>query len=133
MAYSGYLLKINGTTVPHRYMQHKSCKIKVNTQDLDSYQDEHGVLQRTVLEHSEIKIEWNFQHSTNAFLQDLLTIFRNAWGEGPERKAQCEVYVPEWDRYYTGNFYMPDPEFTIYMADGESIEYDAMRFALIEY
>lgn len=133
MAYLGYLLKINETTVPLKYMQHKSCKIKVNTQDLDSFQDSRGVLNRTVLEHTEVKIEWNFQHSTNHFLQELLTIFREAWGEGPERKATCTVYIPEWDRYYTGTFYMPDPEFQIYSADADTIEYDPVRFALIEY
>ena len=134
MAYEGYMLKMNGTTIPHKYMQHNSYKVKVNTQDLDSYQDAKGALHRTVLDHTQIKIEWNFPFSTNVFLQELLDIFRGIWGEGPERKCEnVTVYVPEWDRYYTGKFYMPDPEFQVYGIANGIIKYQAIRMALIEY
>lgn len=134
MAYEGYMLKMNNIVIPLRYMQHDSCKIKVNTQDLDSYQDAKGELHRIVLDHTQIKIEWNFPFSTNVKLQELFGIFRSIWGEGPERKCEnVTVYVPEWDRYYTGKFYMPDPEFQIYSIINEIITYRAVRMALIEY
>lgn len=133
MAYSGFLLTMNNITIPPKYMKHDSYKVTVNTQDLDSYQDANGLLHRTVLEHSKIKIEWNFPFSTNLFLQELLSIFRSIWGDRPERKTECTVYVPEWDRYHTGTFYMPDPTFQIYSVAGNEIKYREVRFALIEY
>lgn len=133
MAYQGYLLKMNGITIPHKYMKHDSYKVKVNTQDLDSKQDADGVLHRNVLEHTQIKIEWHFPFTTNIFLQELLEIFRGIWGDGPERKTECTVYVPEWDKYYSGTFYMPDSEFQIYSVAGDEIKYREVRFALIEH
>lgn len=133
MAYSGYLLKMNGINIPLKYMAHDSYKVTVNTQDLDTYQDADGVLHRTVLEHSQIKIEWNFPFATNLFLQKFLEICRGIWGEGPERKCICTVYVPEWDKYYSGTFYMPDSPYQIYSVNGNEIKYRNVRFALIEY
>lgn len=133
MAYQGYLLKMNGITIPHKYMKHDSYKVTVNTQDLDTYQDANGVLHRTVLEHSQIKIEWNFPFTTNQFLQELLSIFRSIWGDGVERKTECTVYVPEWDKYYSGTFYMPDFTFQVYSVAGNEVKYREVRFALIEY
>ena len=57
MGYEGYLLKMSNPDsqneeieIPHKYMQYDSFKTKVNTQDLDSYQDSEGYLHRTVLE-----------------------------------------------------------------------------------
>lgn len=133
MAYSGFLLKLNGIIIPHKYMAYDTYKVTVNTQDLDSYQDANGYMHRDVLEHSQIKIEWNFPFATNIFLQELLGIFRSIWGESPERKTECTVYVPEWDKYYTGTFYMPDPTFQVYSIKGGEITYRPVRFALIEY
>lgn len=133
MAYAGYLLKMNGITIPHKYMKYDSYKVTVNTQDLDSFQDANGVLNRTVLEHSQIKIEWNFPFTTNTFLQELLGIFRSIWGESRERRTECTVYVPEWDKYYSGTFYMPDIPFQIYSIEGNEIKYREVRMALIEH
>lgn len=133
MAYSGFLLKMNGINIPLKYMAHDSYKVTVNTQDLDTYQDADGVLHRTVLEHSQIKIEWNFPFATNLFLQEFLGICRGIWGDGSERKCICTVYVPEWDKYYSGTFYMPDFTFQVYSVNGNVIKYRSVRFALIEY
>lgn len=133
MAYSGFLLKMNGITIPNKYMAYDSYKVTVNTQDLDSYQDANGALHRTVLEHSQIKIEWNFPFATNIFLQELLGIFRSIWGEAKERKCICTVYVPEWDKYYSGTFYMPDSTYQIYSVKNNVVKYQSVRFALIEY
>lgn len=133
MAYQGFMLKMNGITIPHKYIRHDSYKVTVNTQDLDTYQDANGVLHRTVLEHSQIKIEWNFPFATNLYLQELLSIFRSIWGNGPERKTECTVYVPEWDDYHTGTFYMPDISFQVYSTLGNEIRYREVRFSLIEY
>lgn len=134
MAYQGYLLKMNGITIPHKYMKHDSYKVTVNTQDLNSFQDANGYLHRNVLEHSQIKIEWNFPFATNLFLQELLSIFRSIWGDAKERKTECTVYVPEWDKYYTGTFYMPDFTFQVYnIESGREIRYREVRMALIEY
>jgi len=134
MAYQGYLLKMNDIIIPNRYMQHNNCKIKVNTQDKNSGEDGYGVLHRNVLEHTSIKIEWYFPSATNVQLQELLSIFRSIWGYGPERRCQnTTVYVPEWDKYHTGDFYMPDPEFPVYNTSGGVVRYGAVRFALIEH
>ncbi len=133
MAYSGFLLKMNGITIPHKYMKQDSYNVTVNTQDLDSFQDANGVLHRNVLDHSQIKIEWNFPFTTNTHLQELLGTFRGIWGTSKERKTECVVYVPEWDDYHTGTFYMPDMTFKIHSIEGNVIKYREVRMALIEY
>lgn len=139
MGYEGYLLKMSNPDsqneeieIPHKYMQYDSFKTKVNTQDLDSYQDSEGYLHRTVLDHTQIKMEWNFPECDNIFLQELLNIFRSIWGNGPERACRCTTYVPEWNDYYTGIFYMPDPEFNIRSVSNGIVKYKSVRFALIE-
>lgn len=133
MAYNGYLIKINGITIPNELIRADTYKTTVNTSDLDSFTDANGVLHRNVLSHKSNKCEWNMPRCEGSKMQSFLNILRSIWGENPERKATCEIYVPEWDRYYSGTFYMPDFPLQIVQATKDQIIYNETRFALIEY
>lgn len=133
MAYNGYLIKIGGITIPNELIRADTYKVSVNTSDLDSFTDADGVLHRNVLAHTSKKAEWNMPICDNAKMQGFLGILRSIWGEQPERKATCELYVPEWDRYYSGTFYMPDFTLQMKQATRNKIVYNETRFALIEY
>lgn len=132
MAYKGYILKMNGTIIPNKFMSTDNCNITNNTQHLDDWTDLNGDLHTNVLPKAKVKIEWNFPFGKNSKLQELLAIFRSIWGTSTKRETTCEVYVPEYDDYRTGIFYMPDPKFGIYMATDSDIVYNATRFALIQ-
>lgn len=133
MAYNGYLIKINGVIIPLDYMRADTYKAQVNSSDLDSYTDANGFLHRNVLDHPSNKVEWNTITMHQRDMQAYLGILRSIYGEKRERKAMCEIYVPEWDRYHTGQFYMPDYQFTMRWASDTDILYEECRFALIEY
>lgn len=133
MAYNGYLIRINGVNIPLDCIRADTYKAQVNTSDLDSYTDANGVLHRNVLSHQSNKVEWNTIAMHQRQMQNYLNILRGIFGENPERKAECEIYVPEWDRYYRGTFYMPDYQFEIKWASENDIFYNECRFALIEY
>lgn len=131
--YQGYLVKIDGHVISNDLIRAETYATKVNTQDLDSFTDANGVLHRNVVEHTAIKCEWNMPVCDQTKMQSMLGILRSIWGESAERKATCEVYVPEWDRYYTGTFYMPDYQLKMLQATNTQIVYAETRFALIEY
>lgn len=131
--YEGYLLKIGGHTISNDMIRAETYAVYVNTQDLDSFVDADGILHRNVLEHTAIKCEWNTPVCNQAQMQEFLGILRDVWGNSPERKAICEVYVPELDEYRIGTFYMPDIKPVIRQATDTNIVYNETRFALIEY
>lgn len=134
MAYNGYLVKIAGVTIPNKFIRADTFKCGVNTSDLDSWTDENGLLHRNVLPHTSVKCEWNMPCCRQREMQEMLGLLRSVFGEAPERKATCEVYVPAFDRYVTATMYMPDYQFQLYFVDQNGqIVYRETRFALIEY
>ena len=58
MAYQGYLLKIGSYTVPHSWIKAGSYSCTLHGQDLDSYRDANGELQRTALKHTVIGVQF---------------------------------------------------------------------------
>lgn len=131
--YNGYLVKIGGVVIPNSLMRAETYKTTLNTQDLDSFVNAEGTTERNVLPSAKQKCEWNMPVCDQVKMQSMLSILRSIWGEATERKATCEIYIPEWDRYYTGTFYMPDFTLTMRQATDSNIVYAETRFALIEY
>lgn len=139
MAYSGYLIKVGGASgviLPLKYMKIEAYDITPNQRmEVEAKRDVTGVLHRTTVAHTASKIEFNTPILTNADIDDLMTMFRNAWTSTAERKLNLQYYDMETNSYKTGTFYMPDIKFQINRIDSAKniIYYKETRIAFIEY
>ena len=139
MAYNGYLIKvggIGGTVLPMTYIKAAGYSITPNQRmESEAKRSVTGVLQRTTVAHTATKVEFNTTAMTNKDLNDMMTLFRNAWTNSSERKLDLEYYEMETDSYKVGTFYMPDIQFQIERIDPDLnvIYYGETRIAFIEY
>lgn len=136
MAYNGYLIKINGTPLPMKYIKVEGYNITPNQRmESEAKRAVTGVLHRTTVAHTASKIEFTTPNMTNMDMDAMMTLFRNAWTSSAERKLNLEYYDMETNSYKTGTFYMPDIKFQIYKADNvhNTLIYKETRIAFIEY
>lgn len=137
MGYQGYLIKFNktGYIFPLGLISAGTYKITPNQrQDLDSYRDMDGVLNRNVLEHTASKIEWEIKPMlTNLQVAEVCKNLKASYENEAERKVSVTYYNPEKDDYDSGTFYMPDASYVPYFASNSIIKYNSTRYALIEY
>lgn len=134
MAYSGYLFKIGNYTFPLSLIKADSYQAYKSVTDMDSYVDADGVLHRNALSH----FGWKCEFETVPMMSNtqLSALFSNIYAQftnSTERKAICTIYIPEIDDYVSTDMYMPDIKPQMYYADGNKIQYDAVRFAFISY
>ena len=135
MAYSGYLLKAGGTTIPTAYIRVDSYKITPNQRlEVSAERDTDGNLIRSTVAHMPTKIEFETPYLFTADVAALMTIITGAYTSAQERKLSLNYYVPDLNAYQTGDFYVPDISFTIYREVSSSIlQYEPIRIAFIEY
>lgn len=137
MAYSGYLIKLggsSGTTLPMKYIKVDGYDITPNQRmESEAKRAVTGVLHRTTVAHTATKIEFNTPNMTNIEMNAMMTLIRNNWTVAAERKIKLQYYDMETDTYKTGDFYMPDIKFAIDHIDGNLIYYKETRLAFIEY
>jgi len=133
--YAGYLFKIGTYTVPFNMMFTESYTATKNEQDMDSYVDANGNLQRNALEHWRFKCEWTIPPMKKSpevenFFQAIYAQFTNR----VEKCATCTAYVPELGDYHEGKMYLNSSvEFPIYRATPEYVQYKEIRVAFVEY
>lgn len=133
--YNGYLVKVNGTVFPMKYIAEKSYIVHPDQRlDLDSERDATGVLHRSVVSHMPNKIEFTSLPLNNAEVAEVTRITRL----GPSNRSRdvtLELYNPETDGYETARCYIPNLDYTIDWIDNEKkvIHYFPIRYAFIEY
>ena len=138
MAYNGYLIKVGGsagTQLPMKYIKVEGYTITPNQRmESEAKRAVTGVLHRTTVAHTSTKVEFNTPIMTNADVDDMMTLFRNAWTSTSERKLTIQYYDMETDSYKEGTFYMPDTKFQIHhIKENNVIVYKENRIAFIEY
>ena len=147
MAYNGYLIKVGGsagTQLPMKYIKADGYNITPNQRmEKEAKRAVTGELKRTTVAHVATKIEFHTPNMTNRDVDDMMTLFRNAWASGStqERKLALEFYDMETDTYKVtgtndvGYFYMPDIKFQIDHIDNDRniVYYKETRIAFIEY
>ena len=139
MAYSGYLVRLGGsggTVLPMKYMKLEGYNITPNQRmEAEAARSITGLLHRTTVEHTATKIEFTTPNLTNKDVNEMMSMFRNAWNSEIERRLELQYYDMETDSYKTGTFYMPDIKFQIYKADNilNTLIYKETRIAFIEY
>lgn len=137
MAYNGYLIKVGGsggTVLPMKYIKYEGYDITPNQRlETEAKRAVTGLLHRNTVEHTATKIEFNTIVLMNSEMNELMTLFRNAWTSSIERKLDLEYYDMETDSYKVGTFYMPDIKFQINNISDNIIYYKETRIAFIEY
>ena len=137
MAFSGYLIKLGGSSgneLPMKYIKAESYSITPNQRmESEAKRSVTGVLHRSTVSHTASKIEINTVPMTNSELNTMLTLIKNVWTSTAERKLTLYYYDMETDSYKTGDFYMPDIQYPISRVSGNTIYYDSIRLAFIEY
>lgn len=135
MAYAGYLLKVGGTVLPFKYIRFDSYKCTPN-QRLEgdgTGRDATGGLHRETAEKVATKIEFETPPLTDVEVVALNALLRAGMTNTLERRVTLEYYVDETGSYKTGEFYIPDIEYSIYFAEGARLHYNPVRVAFIGY
>ena len=137
MAFSGYLIKLggsNGTNLPLTYVKAESYSATPDQRmESEAKRDTTGVLHRTTCSHTATKIEINTVPMTNVQWKTLWDLIKAQFTDAQQRKLTLKYYDNESDSYKTGDFYMPDVQYPIMRVDGNTIHYDSIRLAFIEY
>ena len=137
MAFSGYLIKVggsSGTILPMDKISAESYSITPNQRmESEAKRSVTGVLYRTTCSHTATKIEINTIPMTNRELVPFLNTITNQFTDSDQRKLELEYYDNETDSYKTGDFYMPDIQYPIMRIEGNTIHYSSIRLAFIEY
>lgn len=136
MAFDGYLLKLSGDTLPLKYIYKESYKVTPNRrQDLDPKRDETGKLHRNTLSHTASTIEFTTKPMWNNEMAALMSFIRSRYTNTSEKKVSVKYYCPDTNSYKTGNFYVPDLEFSMNYVDSKKnmILYNSMTIEFIEY
>lgn len=103
-------------------------------QDMDSYRDADGVLQRNALQHTATIIEFDTIPMWSTNFHSLMSAMSGQYINDYERDANCTYYDPEYGTTKTGHFYL-DSNFkvTIKQVWGNNILYDSCHFKFVEY
>ena len=131
--FEGWLLKINGTILPNKFIHAGTYKITPDQEtDLDDYTDGNGRFNRNVLPAKATKIEFDVKPLRLTQMQEFLEIFPN---DDEDNMIQIEYWNPRRNRYQTGDAYIPDISFEPYMVykNINDILYNPFRVAFIEY
>ena len=137
MAFSGYLIKLGGNSGDNLHMELIAAESSSDTPDqrLESKaaRAATGVLYRSTCSHKATKIEIETVPMTNKDLTGLMSLIASHFSDANQRKLNLQYYDNETDNYNTGTFYMPDIQYKILRVDGNTIYYDSIRLAFIEY
>lgn len=113
-----------------------SYSITVNArQDMDSYRDANGVLQRNALQHTATIIEFDTIPMWSTKFHELMSNMSSQYINPSERDANCTYYDMENGQFgKTGHFYL-DSNFKVSIKQvwGDMILYDSCHFKFVEY
>lgn len=131
--YNGFLLKLGNFEFPKKYIEAKTYIVTLNGQDLDSYRDGDGVLQRNALEHKVVSITFNTKPNlTDKQVGELMENIRKNYLNPIEENVIATVFVPKLNDYVTQEMYMADNPFTI-KEISDIIKYDRITFDFVGY
>lgn len=131
--YSGFLLKLGNFEFPKKYIEAKSYHVTLNSQDLDSYRDGNGVLQRNALEHKVASITFNTKPNlTDKQVGELMENIRKNYLNPIEENVIATIFIPKLNDYITQEVYLADNPFTI-KEISDIIKYDRITFDFVGY
>lgn len=123
--------------LPNKYLAYESYKITPNQRtELSAYRDQNiNKLHRETIPYFKTKIDCDTKPMYEREKMEMQEIMRSGLVNATERKYRVEYYDTENNVYKSGDFYIPDTEFSIIKVDDEANEilYNKIRLALIEY
>lgn len=134
LMYDGYLIKLGNEIIPLNFIKVKTYIVSPQQRlETAAERDATGMLHRTTVAHTPSKIEFQTPNLRNAEVSALVDLIRRNYTNYTQRNVSVTYYNPETDSYLSGTFYMPDVQYTIYSIDGDTVMYDPIRYAFIEY
>lgn len=134
MAFQGYLIKFGDTIMPNKYIQYDSyTSTPRQVMDLEAWRDGDGTLHRNTLQVAKAKVEWETPHINDVALSELLGIIDAAITNTAERQVEVTFWDDQAMNYRTMTAYMPDVQYKARTVQGNTLWYNPIRFALIEY
>lgn len=124
-----------GSVIFDDYVRYGTYNITPNArQDLDSYRDADGVLQRTALTHTATSIDFTTRAMWSEMFEPLISAMVASYINFNERDAMCEYYDPETRQAKTGHFYLDSNwKPNIMRKIGDRIFYGETNFSFVEY
>lgn len=134
MAFEGWLIKFGGTAVPNKYLE--KYKDTPNQRiELSAYRDETVMLHRETSPNYKSKIVIPIRKLYLGEKIVLKAIIDSGIISEVERKVSATYWNSEEMAYKSGEFYMPDIEYTISHIDERKLNmvYEPFEIQLIEY
>lgn len=124
--YKGFLMKINGNLLDHRFIRdYKSTPMKQT--DINPWTDNNGITHRNVVPHRRTTITFM---TPPLCLEDKIKLQELY----PDRiRMEIEYWNDEINDYSKGEFYIPDVTFEVLMAYKDTIMYRPVTYEFIEY
>ncbi len=91
-----------------------------------------GHLDRKTAAFTPSKVEFETPIMWTAQLNQLMAWLHDNYINALQRTIRLKYYVPEFDDYQTGTFYVPDIKFPIDHYEGTQVQYRQIRLAFIE-
>lgn len=139
MAFSGWLIKFGGVTLPNSFVLADGWESTPNQRlEIDAYRDANALLHRETSGNFKTSIKLNIRRLN---LKEM-TALKNVIGLATlnvNNKKQRKLAVNYWNdetlKYEYAEMYMPDVTYTIHAVDEEKndIEYNSFSIELIEY
>lgn len=132
--YSGFLLKIGDEKFNMKYIKEKTYTAYASVQDLDSYRDADGELQRFPLPHVPIKVEFETVPLNGEKYAEIMAMMRRNYINTLERKLPITAFLPEYNDYITQNAYLVEPQPKVdIIKDNKDVNYGSLRIAFVGY
>lgn len=133
MSFAGYLLKVNGTLFPTKFIKLATYDVTPNQRiETSADRSASGVLVRATVSHTPSKIEFQTPHLYEEDVQTLVGLL-NMGKSNLQRNVTLDYFCPDTQSYQSGTFYIPDTKFSIYRIDNGRLMYQPVRVAFIEY
>lgn len=139
MAFSGWLIKFGGVTLPNSFILADGWESTPNQRlEFDAYRDANALLHRETADDFKTSLKLNIRSLT----LDEMTAFKNVIGlatlsinDKKQRKVAVNYWNDETLTYEYAEMYMTDVSYTIHTVNEATmdIEYNSFTIELIEY
>lgn len=134
MAYTNRFLAFgNDEILGRKWISADGYNVTLHTQDLDSARNQSGILERHVLGHQSVEINFNIRPMWSYQFDEVMNFFRSHFINQIEKDLNVTVYVPELGTTRTCHCYMADFSPSVLMEKNGMLLYDKCSISLIEY
>lgn len=132
--FKGYLLKFGDTVFPHKYLAQNPKLTPYQRTEAEAYRDANNDLHRITINNHKSKLEFTIVEGIT--LEDKIqikSVMENGLIDEVQRKYSVTYWNDDINAYSTGEFYVPDIQYSIRKITDKTIIYESVTFELIEY